>query len=187
MKRFFMMAMLATIAFVANAKDDRVTFISGNNKAMTESGKTAIVEFDYTQTICEGKPLPEYLAERGEEHVRDWPALALSSKNKFCDKFNSKNKKGVQITDNADADLKITVAITKMHLGSVAGAVLMGGRTGGAEVCGTITVANNKTGETIAQYEIFEVRGGGSYNFTETKRMAATYEAVATMWAKEIK
>ena len=117
-----MMAWMVMVAVVAaNAKDDKVTLTAGDGKAIVKSEKTATLEFDYSNTIAEGKPLKEHLQTRGENFVKDWPELAKSARERFIERFNSKNKKGVQIVEGDKADLKMKITIEKLDFGKTTG------------------------------------------------------------------
>ena len=79
-----MMAWMVMVAVVAaNAKDDKVTLTAGDGKAIVKSEKTATLEFDYSNTIAEGKPLKEHLQTRGENFVKktglSWPSRPVSA------------------------------------------------------------------------------------------------------------
>ena len=59
MKKMMMMALMALIAVAAQAKDDKVTVISGDGNTLKDGAKTAVIEFDYSKTIAEGTPLKQ--------------------------------------------------------------------------------------------------------------------------------
>lgn len=190
MKRMMMLALTAMfVVLAANAKDDKVTLTSGDGKMLIESSKKATIDFDYSKTIAEDKPIKQYLKERGAEVERGWPEVAKAAKTRFIERFNSKNKKGVQIVEAGAADLKMKVVVEKLHLGSTATAVVFGGlgSAGGAEITGKLIVTDAKTKKVVAVYEIFEVRGNGSTDFTEGKRLGTCYENVAKMILKASK
>lgn len=187
MKKVFLMALMALVALAVQAKDDRVTLTSGDGKAILESGKTATVKFDYSKTIAEGQPLKQYLANRGDKVVKDWPGVAQTALNRFVTYFNKKNKKGVQIVDGDKADLSIKVVVDKLDFGLTGVSVVFGGfgSAGGAEITGKMIVSDAKTGKQLSEYELFEVRGMGDY--TEGKRLGACYENVVKMVLKASK
>ena len=190
MKRMLMMAWMVMVAVVAaNAKDDKVTLTAGDGKAIVKSEKTATLEFDYSNTIAEGKPLKEHLQTRGENFVKDWPELAKSARERFIERFNSKNKKGVQIVEGDKADLKMKITIEKLDFGSTGTAVVFGGfgSAGGAEITGKLVVTDAATGEQVATYDLHEIRSNGTYDFTEGKRLGTCYENVAKMIIKASK
>ncbi|MCR5643564.1 MAG: hypothetical protein K6G32_09560 [Prevotella sp.] len=187
MKKAIMILMVMMMVLSVSAKDDRVSVISGDGKVLTESGKTATLEFDYTNTVVEkGDKLMDYLKKRGEEFVKDWPEMAASARNRFIEAFNKKNKKGVQVVTTDKADLKMKIVIEKLDLGSAAVSVVFGGRAGSAEITGKLIVSDNG-GNKLAEYELFEIRGNGSYDFTEEKRLGTCYENVAKMIVKASK
>ena len=190
MKRMLMMAWMVMVAVVAaNAKDDKVTLTAGDGKAIVKSEKTATLEFDYSNTIAEGKPLKEHLQTRGENFVKDWPELAKSARERFIERFNSKNKKGVQIVEGDKADLKMKITIEKLDFGNTGTAVVFGGfgSAGGAEITGKLVVTDAATGEQVATYDLHEIRSNGTYDFTEGKRLGTCYENVAKMIIKASK
>ena len=186
MKKMMMMALMALIAGVAQAKDDRVTVISGDGNTLKDGAKTAVIEFDYTKTIAEGTPLKQYLKDRGEDHVADWPEIAQTARNRFVKMFNKKNKKGVQIVDNSKADLKIKVIVNKLDFGQTGVAVVFGGlgSAGGAEISGILVVTDAKSGKKLVEYDLHEIRSNGGADFTEGRRLGTCYENVAKMVVK---
>ena len=186
MKKTMMVLMAIMMALSVSAKDDKVSVISGNGKALTESGKTATVEFDYKNTVVEeGGKLMDYLKKRGEENVKDWPEVAAYAKGRFIESFNKKNKKGVQVVDADKADLKMKIIIEKMDFGNTGVSVVFGGlgSAGGAEITGKLIVTD-KGGKKLAEYELHQIRGGGATDFTESKRLGSCYENLAKMIVK---
>ena len=189
MKKLMMMARMMLVAVAAQAQDDKVTLTSGDGKAIIASDKTATLEFDYSSTTTEGKPLQEYLKGRGEDVVKDWPEIAKVARQRFIETFNKKNKKGVKIVEGDDADLKIKITVEKLDFGNAATAVVFGGfgSAGGAEITAKMAVTDAKTGAEVATYEIFEVRGTGTYDFSEGKRLGTCYENAVKMIIKASK
>lgn len=189
MKKMMMLVMMTMMAAIAaQAKDDKVEVISGDGKVMQEAGKTATLVIDYSNTKVEGEPLKQNLQKRGDEFVRDWPKLDEASKKTFVENFNKRNKKGLQIVEEGDADYKIKFIVDKLDFGNTGTAVVFGGfgSAGGAEVTGTIVVTD-KAGKEVVKYDIHEVRGGGTTDFTEGKRMASCYINVVKMTLKASK
>lgn len=188
MKKFLMVMMAMVVALSAQAKDDKVEVISGSGKVMQEAGKTATLVIDYSKTKVEGEPLKENLKKRGDEFLRDWPELAEASKKHFIENFNKRNKKGLQIVEEGKADYKIKFIVDKLDFGNTGAAVVFGGfgSAGGAEVTGKLIVTD-KAGKEVVKYDIHEVRGGGTTDFTEGKRMASCYVNVVKMTLKASK
>ncbi len=184
-KGLFLAVLVFVFALAANAKGDRVTILSGDGTVLLESGKTAVLEFDYQNTTVEGKPLKTYLKEKGEKYVTDWPEIAKVTRTRFINGFNTRNKKGVQIIESGDSDLQLKIVIEKLHFGNAAAAVIVGGfgSAGGAEITGKLIVKDN-SGNQLAEYEILEVRGNGATDFSESKRLGTCYENAAKMIIK---
>lgn len=188
MKKFMMMAMMALMTVAAQAADDKVTLITGDGQWLNESGKTATVEMDYSKTVAEGEPLKQYLKNRGDQVVADWPSVAETARNRFIVQFNRRNRKGLQIVDSDKTDIKIKVIVEKLHFGNTATAVIFGGlgSAGGAEISGKMIVTD-KGGKTLAAYDLFEVRGRGATDFTEGKRLGSVYDHIIRMVIKASK
>lgn len=186
MKKMMVMALMALIAVAAQAKDDKVTVISGDGKTLKDGEKTAVIEFDYTKTLAEGTPLKQYLKDRGEDHVADWPEIAQTARDRFVKMFNKKNKKGVQIIDEGKADLKMKVIVNKLDFGQTGVSVVFGGlgSAGGAEISGKLVVTDAKSGKKLVEYDLHEIRSNGSTDFTEGKRLGTCYENIAKMVIK---
>jgi hypothetical protein len=189
MKKMMMMLMAMMMAISVSAKDDRVSVISGDGKVLAEKGKTATLEFDYKNaTVEKGDKLMDYLKKRGEQNVKDWPEVEASACNRFINAFNKKSKKGVQIVKTDKADLKMKIIIEEIDFGSTGVAVVFGGfgSAGGAEITGKLIVTDNG-GNKLAEYELYQIRGGGSYDYTEAKRLGSCYENLAKMIVKASK
>ena len=183
-----MVALMALIAVAVQAADDKVTLTTGDGQWLRENDKTATVEMDYSKTVAEGDPLMQYLKKRGDQVVADWPAVAESARSRFIEQFNRRNKKGLQVVDAGNADMKIKVIVEKLHFGNTATAVIFGGlgSAGGAEITGKMIVTD-KAGKTLATYDLYEVRGRGAYDFTEGKRLGAVYDQIIKMVIKASK
>lgn len=188
MKKMMMMALMALVAVVAQAADDKVTLTSGDGKWLKDGGKTATVEMDYSDTTTEGKPLNVYLASRGDNFIADWPKMVEAGRASFIEQFNKRNKKGLQVVESGDADYQIKVIVEKLDFGKSGVAVVFGGlgSAGGAEITGKLIVTD-KSGEKVAEYELYEVRSRGSYDYTEAKRLCSCYEQIIKMTLKESK
>jgi len=189
MKKMMMVLMAMMMAISVSAKDDRVSVISGDGKVLAEKGKTATLEFDYKNaTVEKGDKLMDYLKKRGEQNVKDWPEVEASACNRFINAFNKKSKKGVQIVKTDKADLKMKIIIEEIDFGSTGVAVVFGGlgSAGGAEITGKLIVTDNG-GNKLAEYELYQIRGGGSYDYTEAKRLGSCYENLAKMIVKASK
>ena len=187
MKKIMMMALMALVAVAAQAKDDKVTVISGDASTLKDGEKTAVIEFDYTKTVAECTPLKQYLKDRGDDHVADWPEIAKTARDRFVKMFNKKNKKGVQIVDGNKADLKMKVIVNKLDFGQTGVSVVFGGlgSAGGAEISGKLVVTDAKSGKKLVEYDLHEIRSNGSTDFTEGKRLGTCYENAAKMIVKE--
>lgn len=188
MKKVLMVMMTLMVAFSVQAKDDKVEITSGNGKIMQEAGKTATIDFDYTKTTVEGEPIKQNLKKRGDDVLRDWPKVAEDAKKQFIEQFNKRNKKGLQVVESGKADYKMKFIVKKLDFGSTGVAVVFGGlgSAGGAEVSGTLVVTN-KSGNKVVEYDVHEVRGNGSTDFTEGKRLGTCYQNVVKMVLKASK
>lgn len=189
MKKVFLALVTMMVAVAVQAKDDKVTLTSGSGNYLRDADKTATLEIDYSKTIVEGKEkLQAYLKSRGEDHVKDWPKVAEATKKQFVETFNKKNKKGLQIVESGKADYQMKFIVEKLDFGSTGVSVVFGGlgSAGGAEVSGKLIVTD-KGGKKVAEYEVFEVRGNGSTDFSETRRLGTCYVNVVKMTLKASK
>lgn len=112
---FLMLSLMATINTMADS-----SVKSGDVKVLKDASATFSVEFDFTNTNVEGKPYKEYLASRNEEWNRDWPNDMQLGINTFIEKWNKKNKKGMQATSNVNALYKLVIKPSNIFFGSAA-------------------------------------------------------------------
>ncbi len=182
MKKLMMMVLMTMMVVVANAKGNSVTLVSGNGDILLDSKKTATITFDYSKTMVEGKHIDTFLKDRGDNFVKDWPAIAKVGLDQFIKSFNSKNKKGVQIIEKGGADLKMVMNVADLYFGNAAKAAILGGlpgsNGGGAIISGRLIITDAKSGEKVAEYDILKVYGIGATDFSESKRLAHCYDSV---------
>ena len=190
MKKVFMiMSLMLMAVMTTSAKSKEVNLKSGDPKVLNQPGKTAIFTFDYKNTVCEGKPLQKYLADRGEKNVKDWPKECQETEDSyFMERWNDESKKNIKLVKEGTADYKIVVHIEELDLGSTAAAMFMPSfsrKTGACEVSGTIDVIDQKTGKTVCVFEINKLRGVATRSFevasSETRRRGLTYKKMAQL------
>ena len=160
MKKWMILALLTFVATVSFAKKKlNVSVESGDISVVCEKGKTASLVFNYDGLIIEGKPAQEYLTHQSADHLKDWPEDNKKVAAYFLEKWNEKNKDGLQLVDGAKADYKMQIHVTYLDLGSVAGAMFGLKRTdGGCLVTATITIKDNK-GKTLCKIKVDELKG----------------------------
>ena len=152
MKRLFLMAIVtifATAAFAGNP----LKVVDGNKKFFkTTEGKVFLeVVFDNNATYDDKMPL--------SEKYRDLDAKVVIAYDGFIEEFNDNNSKMTFVKDEAEADYKMTINVTKVDefynpMGWIAGPCV--------RVWGTLTVTDTKTGDTMIVVDIDEIDGGSS-------------------------
>jgi hypothetical protein len=188
-KVFLLMSLLLITVVSASAKKQYVTLQSGNPTVLNQVGKTATFSFDYKNTICEGKPLSEYLKNRGEENVRDWPKECEETENGyFMERWNDESEKNIKLVKSGSADYKVIVHIDQLDLGNTAVAMFVPSfsrKTGACEVSGTVDIIDAKTGRNVCTLAISRLRGVSGRAFdvasSETRRRGLTYKKMAEL------
>ena len=185
MRKWMMIALLTFVATVGFAKKKlNVNVVSGDVSVVCQEGKTAAVEFNYDDLIIEGKPAQEYLANQSANHLKDWPEDNRKVATFFLEKWNEKNKDGLQLLEKgAKADYKMLIHVTYLDLGSTAGAMWGLKRTdGGCIVTATITISDQR-GNRICKLQVNELKGDGQkfwdIGTNEVNRRSYAYEKMA--------
>lgn len=174
---FLMLSLIATINVMAES-----SVKSGDVKVLKDASATFCVEFDFTNTNVEGKAYKDYLASRNEDWNRDWPNDLKLGINTFIEKWNKKNKKGMQATTNESAPYKLVIKPTYIFFGSAALAMTIGFGAGGMKMSGTMELY--KGNEKVLTIDV--VNQTGKSMMTETKRFKSLMQELADDTYKDI-
>lgn len=150
MKRLFLMAfvmLFATAAFAGNP----IKVVNGDKKFFKSAEGKVFLEVIYDDATFDGK-MP--IAEK----YPDIDAKTTISYDGFIEEFTDANSNMTFVKDEAEADYKMTINVTKIDeffnvMGWVAGPCI--------RVWGTLTVTD-KSGNTMIVVDIDEIDGGSS-------------------------
>jgi len=152
MKRLFLMAIVTLFATAAIAGNP-LKVVNGDKKFFKSAeGKVFLeVVFDANAIYDEKMPLTE--------KYNDLDAKAIISYEGFVEEFTDSKSKMTIVKDEAEADYKMTINVTKIDefvnvMGWVPGPCV--------RVWGTLTVTDTKTGDTMIVVDIDEIDGGSS-------------------------
>ena len=184
MKKLLMTMLLVMIAATSFSKTNFLSVVSGDISVLNQSGKTAIDEFDYSNTNIEGKLAMEYLKSHGADYLKDWPNDNVETEKYFYDKWNDEIGKGVKLVRASAADYKIVVHIDYLDLGNTGAALFSLSKTGGGCIIGgSIDIIANKTGNIVCKLTINSLKGNGAKFFdtgtNEIRRRGLAYEKLA--------
>ena len=162
--------MVALLVAMTSKAD--VELKSGSLAALKSSDARILVTWDYSKMLIEDKKVDVFLAEKGSDWQKDYPAEVAAGESAFDVTYNKKCKKFAQITDDEDAaQYEVIIHVKKFHYGSTAAAIMLGGWARGAHVEGTIEVVSMSDKKTIATVE-FDCAGKASYS-NEQRRVLA--------------
>lgn len=151
MKRLFLMAFVTLFATVAIAGNP-IKVISGNKKFFKNAEGNVLLEIKYDGASFDGKmPLTE--------KYPDVDAKTIISYNGFIEEFSERNDDLTFVKNEAEANYKITIQVTKIDefinvMGWIPGPCI--------RVWGTLTVTDVKTGESLLVVDIDEIDGGSA-------------------------
>jgi hypothetical protein len=151
MKRLFLMAFVTLFATVAIAGNP-IKVISGNKKFFKNAEGNVLLEIKYDGASFDGKmPLTE--------KYPDVDAKTIISYNGFIEEFSERNDDLTFVKNEAEANYKITIQVTKVDeffnvMGFIPGPCI--------RVWGTLTVTDVKTGESLLVVDIDEIDGGSA-------------------------
>jgi len=169
MKRIllFAVALLSTVMALADAD-----ITSGSLSELKNGSARILVTWDYSKMLIEGKNPNEFLKEKGEDWVKDYPAEVTAGESAFDILYNKKCKKFAQITDDEDAaQYEFVIHVTKFNYGSTGVAIMFGGYARGAAVEGTVDVVSRNDKKVICTVE-FDCSGPSAYS-NEQRRILA--------------
>lgn len=151
MKRLFLMAFVTLFATVAIAGNP-IKVISGNKKFFKNAEGNVLLEIKYDGASFDGKmPLTE--------KYPDVDAKTIISYNGFIEEFSERNDDLTFVKNEAEANYKITIQVTKIDefinvMGWIPGPCI--------RVWGTLTVTDVKSGESLLVVDIDEIDGGSA-------------------------
>jgi len=160
-----------------------VSVKSGKSSVLKESSK-ALLEIDYSTTKVGTQTLDEYLKNRGDDFVRDWPRDKEVTATYFREHFNKKSK-GLQVTTDAPAAFyKIVIHVNNLDMGNGGSAFVpfASAKAGGVIMIGTVDIIDLKTNEVVCSLSVDEVKGLGTPS--ETARLGLMYFELATQMCK---
>ena len=188
MKKLLFSTLLAALLLAAGkaaAGSDPLQVVSGN-LAYLNLDATALVRFDYSQTMVEDKTLDQYLQSRGDDFVRDWPSDCKKAALYFINRVNSKNKKGggIQTTDDGPAHLMLLFHVKTLDMGNGGSTFIpmAGAKAGGVIMNGTLEIINLSTNAVVCTVNIVNIKGQG--HVSETVRLGLCYFEMATQLLK---
>ena len=184
-KTILLCSLLCLLCTVNLFGGNSVSVKSGDASVFKKASK-ALLEIDYSSAKVGGKTLDDYLKERGDDFVRDWPRDKETAASYFKTRFNKKSK-GMQLTtDASSASYKIVIHVNNLDMGNPASAIVanavfgygIGAKAGGVIMTGTIDIIDMKTNEVVSVLYIDEVKGDG--HPSETIRLGQMYVELAT-------
>lgn len=173
MKRI-LLAVAVGLLFTANlsAKKQKPLTIKEGSISVLKEAATAVLITDYSETYV-GKngalttPLADFLKERGEEHVNDWPKDVKKSTTFFIREFNKKNRRGLQFVEEEEgsaAQYHMELKIEKMDWGmSGLSAIspVLAPKAGGYVIWGELILKKVEDESVVATIAIDNLKGKG--------------------------
>lgn len=161
MKKILLISVALMFCLISSAQD-RVAVKSGDINILLDE-KTAVVEFDYSQTKVGTKTLTEYLKFRGDDYLADWPSDIEQAKEQFIRTFNKKTD-GLEVKAKDSvipADYKMVFRILDYNPGSTKtkNIPFVAKRSGGAVLTGYIELYDRKGGACVLKIAVEEVKG----------------------------
>ena len=152
MKRLLMTAflvMVATVTFAANP----LKVVNGDKKFFKKAEGNVFLEVIYNDDATYDGRMP--LTEK----YADIEAKTVISYNGFIEEFSERNDDLTFVKNEAEANYKITIQVTKVDeffnvMGFIPGPCI--------RVWGTLTVTDVKTGESLLVVDIDEIDGGSA-------------------------
>lgn len=165
---------------ITKAKNETADVRSGNVMIMRDKSLSARLILDHTNCKIEGKPAPQYLKDRGESWVADWPKECQEVAHHFARQLNARMK-GSEMEFNEKEEPGQThlmvVHVTELDLGNfAAGLFSLNLKTGGAIATCVIEFINKATGDVDCVIEVNNVRG--LHQDTEEQRRKACVNSI---------
>ena len=146
MKKSLLLLVLL-IPMYSIAKENKIKIISGDPQVLFQSGKSMSLKIDYSGLKIEGIPAMDYLKNKGEDHLRDFPRDNKEAEEWFIGRWNHEKEKFVSIKDTLPVDLKMRIHITEMDPGSGGAAFWVG--SGGITISGRIYVKDSSNKDLL--------------------------------------
>lgn len=183
MKKIFLFLFLFFTAFTSWAGSIKV--ISGDIAVFNNNGITASLIFDYSNLKIEGTPYQNWLKEKGNDYVRDWPEQCKASEEYFIRCWNKDNDKGLQVTSSEGKEYYMIIDAREMDMGSAAASMFVGFGAGGAKLTGTMYIFKQGCDIPCLTVEIDGQTGRSAV--TEMARRIDLYGELAEDMVKTIK
>ena len=181
MKKMLLFAVACMTAMLTYAD---VELKDGSVVDLKSSEARTIVTWDYKNMLIEGKTVKAFLAEKGADWQKDYPAEVSASEGAFAAYFNKKCKKFVQVTnDKGASQYDFVIHVKNFNYGSTAAAVMFGGYSRGASMDGTVDIVSKATKKVIATVS-FDCSGKAAYG--NEQRRILVYQDFAKDFAKLI-
>jgi uncharacterized membrane protein len=186
MKRTLLLTFLCLFCTVAVIAGKPVTVKSGKVSVLKTQSKS-LLEIDYSSTKVGKLPLNEYLKERGDDYLKDWPRESETAASYFREQFNKKSK-GTKITsDEEAASYKIVISpkfIDMGNAGSFFVTMAIGGsrKAGGVIMSGPIEIIDLATNKVVCVLYVDDVKGKGHPK--DAIRMGMMYQELAKKMCK---
>lgn len=189
MKRI-LLALAVGFLFTANLsakKASPLTVKEGSVSVLKEAAKAVLIT-DYSETYVgkEGErtaALADFLKERGEDHVNDWPKDVMSASRFFIYEFNKKNKRGLQIVEDEgenSVQYRLVLKIDTMDWGMNGIGMIspFASKAGGFIIWGEFIIKKVEDDSVVAKITIDTLKGNGSVN--DTNRLMFLYKELVT-------
>lgn len=174
--------MLFACTVAIQAKSD-LQLIKGSLVELKGSQATVSVEWDYSHSTIEKKPIKEFLKEKGPDWEADYAAEIKRAEENFISRMNDKSK-DVKTIGDSNGDYKIVVKVRDFDYGSTSASVLVGFGAGDARLYGTMEIYKKGGLKPIAELDMDGVSGAG---FGNEKRRVEVYRELAEILSKLIK
>jgi len=144
----------------------------------------ALLEIDYSTAKVGKLTFEEYLKNKGNDYVRDWPRESETAASYFRQQFNKKSKGMKLTTDETDVAYKIVIRVKNLDMGD-AGSYFVSmaitgfaGKAGGVIMSGSIEVIDLQTNKVVCTLYADDVQGKG--NPKDAIRLGNMYKVLAT-------
>lgn len=160
-----------------------LSVLSGDASILRKPAKIFIQNINYDSCIIEGKPIDEWLAQKGDDFVRDWPNDQVRIKEYYVDKMAKRCKTLSLAPNEASAEYVMKTYILKMVPGHYT-PVIPAQRAAAARLWGVIEISSGA--ETKLVLSINELRGYTT-SASMVSRFQIAFEELARYLAKMCK
>lgn len=191
MSKNFLLLLFAILSFTINSHGKAKTFISeGSLDGLKNAPTSMVIEFDYSQTVCDGMMLQSVVDNGG---MTDWKYLSEKAEKNFLKKLKKETKKlKIDFADTLNSyDYKMKISVTQIDFGNAASGILLGGKNGGCSISATIAVYSLSTDNKICTITVNHLKGFGKPKFgfgsSKSQRMDSVYSFLADDLARIFK